>query len=94
MTLYPCCPHCVDDQPHIEADTHDLPCTLCDPTCSACGAPLVLPEGATWAGLVALWTALHDSRNWPKAMSSDAAELLTFLRQIATGCPTCGTPLG
>ena len=24
-----CCPHCADDQPHIEKDTHELPCTLC-----------------------------------------------------------------
>ena len=24
-----CCPHCADDQPHIEKDTHKLPCTLC-----------------------------------------------------------------
>jgi len=25
---YPCCEHCADDQPHIEADTHDLPCDI------------------------------------------------------------------
>lgn len=25
---YPCCEHCEDDQPHIEADTHDLPCDI------------------------------------------------------------------
>ena len=24
-----CCPHCTDDQPHIEQDTHEVPCTLC-----------------------------------------------------------------
>ena len=24
-----CCPHCADDQPHIEKDTHEVPCTLC-----------------------------------------------------------------
>ena len=24
-----CCPHCADDTPHIEKDTHKVPCTLC-----------------------------------------------------------------
>jgi hypothetical protein len=26
--LWPCCDHCEDDQPHIKADTHKLPCTV------------------------------------------------------------------
>jgi hypothetical protein len=28
--LFPCCPHCVDDLPHIEKDTHTLSCDVCD----------------------------------------------------------------
>lgn len=30
MTTYPCCPHCVDDQPHVPLDSHTLPCTTCE----------------------------------------------------------------
>lgn len=28
MTTHPCCEHCAEDQPHIPADTHDLPCDM------------------------------------------------------------------
>ncbi len=26
---YRCCTHCADDLPHIEPNTHDLPCDIC-----------------------------------------------------------------
>lgn len=26
---WPCCAHCDDDLPHVEKDSHDLPCTRC-----------------------------------------------------------------
>jgi hypothetical protein len=29
VTTYRCCPHCADDQPHVEEDSHTLPCDLC-----------------------------------------------------------------
>jgi hypothetical protein len=29
MSTYPCCSHCADDQPHVEKDSHTLPCDLC-----------------------------------------------------------------
>ena len=30
--MYKCCEHCADDQPHIEKDTHIVPCELCQDT--------------------------------------------------------------
>jgi hypothetical protein len=30
MKVYQCCPHCVEDQPHIQKDTHTLPCDVCE----------------------------------------------------------------
>ena len=27
--MYKCCEHCADDQPHIERDTHIVPCDPC-----------------------------------------------------------------
>jgi hypothetical protein len=58
--LYPCCPHCADDQPHIEKDTHELPCDVC--VREALGRPATYrPVKCVACGIT--WPSHHDFLN-------------------------------
>ena len=65
--LYSCCVHCADDQPHIERDTHIVPCDQCQDT------RLIQARALAWdEGFDAGWAARSPDDHAPNPYRTEA----------------------
>ena len=72
---WPCCKHCADDQPHIEANTHELLCQSCtrDEVIARSEATKInrdANELETWAENIRESLATDKSNDWSEELAA------------------------